>query len=238
MANSSKPTVLIVDPILARCKRVQEELGDSADVVAAASLKHARKAVQGKLPFLIVVSLHQGSEHGLFVGQELRRTVGAECLITVYGRPAGQKVSQRGREKAAKMYKIDSFVPADLRGEDITAIAWAHLKEAARAAAALNSGQEPDDTSLHGSRGWRAILGAKTTRDQLTGVDGAELEPVGVIDVLKGPATAENFKRLMTAEIVKGRDLPVEGELTFGDILQMRVSAKNLKRLVSGDDTD
>ena len=233
---SGKPTVLIVDPILARCKRVQEELGDAAQVVAAANLEHARKAVVGQMPFLIVVSLHQGHDHGLFVGQELRRTVGAECLITVYGKPAGKKVSQKGRQKAARMYKIDSFVPADLRGEDIAAIAWAHLKEAARAAAALEKGQEPDDTSLHGSRGWRRILGSKDTRASLRGVEAEEREPAGVIDVLRGPATAENFKRLMTAEIVKGRDLPSEGKPTFSDILQMRVSAKNLKRLVSGED--
>lgn len=161
--------------------------------------------------------------------------MGAECLITVYGRPAGQKVSARGREKAARMYKIDSFVPADLRGEDIAAIAWAHLKEAARNAAKLEQGQAPDDTSLHGNRGWRAILGTPGAREALRGVDQMDRQPVGVLDVLKGPATAANFKRLMTAEIVPGRDLPTEGRPSLTDLLTMRVSAKNLKRLVGSD---
>ena len=37
----------------------------------------------------------------------------------------------------------------------------------------------------------------------------------------------------MTAEIVRGKDLPEDGRLpSFRDLLQTRVSAKNLKRLV------
>ena len=45
--------------------------------------------VEGRKPFLVAVSQHQGDNHGLFVGKELRGALGSDALITVYGRPGG-----------------------------------------------------------------------------------------------------------------------------------------------------
>jgi len=237
----AKPCVLIVEPILARVRRVQAELGDRAEVLAAANMSAAIQLAQGRKPFLVAVSLHQGVNHGLFVGKELRTHLGSEALITVYGRPAGKKVGQKGREKVARMYKVDSFVPADLTGPDIAAICWAHLKEAAREAARLDAGGRADDTSLHGDRSWSQILGNPEHRAALRGLDGgsaaAEVSPEdpGLVHLLKQPVSAGAFKRLMTAEIVRGKDLPEDGSMpSIGDILQTRVSAANLRRLVRG----
>lgn len=238
----SKPCVLIVEPILARVRRVQDELGDKAEVLAAADLAAALQLVEGRQPFLVAVSLHQGANHGLFVGKELRKTLGSSALITVYGRPAGKKVGQKGREKVARMYRVDSFVPADLTGSDVAAICWAHLKEAAREAARLEQGGAPDDTSLHGDRSWSQILANPAHRDSLRGLAGGDPEraatksdDVGLVGLLRQPVSAGSFKKLMGAEIVKGKDLPEDGSMpSFGDLLQTRVSAANLKRLVRG----
>lgn len=79
----SRPSVLVVDPILGRVKRIQMELGDQIEVLAAANADSALKLLDAKVPTMLAVSLQQTSSHGLAVGSELRAKVGDACLITV-----------------------------------------------------------------------------------------------------------------------------------------------------------
>ena len=98
-----------------------------------------------------------------------------------------------------------------------------------------------DDTSLHGGRSWGQILANPSIRKTLSGIDGGgpEGDPLpkgaGMLALLRQPVSAGSFKRLMTAEIVKGKDIPADGSMpSFGELLQTRVSAENIKRLVRG----
>lgn len=250
----TRPSVLIIDPILGRVKRIQMELGGQVDVLAAANHEAAQKLLGAKVPTMVAVSLQQSSGHGLAVGAEVRGSVGDACLITVYGRPTGKKVSSRARDKAAQHYQIDSFVPAQLNGSDVAAMVWAHLKEAAREAENIEAGAPPDDTSLHGRRSWKDLLANVKTRDALRGLGDDKPEPVIVrppppelredppteeedpqfLDSLRGPSTSDNFKKLLTTEIVRGKDLPDDGSRpSWGDLLQTRVTTDNLKKLFS-----
>ena len=140
-------------------------------------------------------------------------------------------MTARARDKAAQHYQIDSFVPAQLNGSDVSAMIWAHLKEASREAAKLSAGAAPDDTSLHGRRSWKDLLANVERRDELRGLGEVRPEPViirppppelredppteeedpGFLDTLRGPATPSTFKSLLTREIVAGKDLPEDG---------------------------
>jgi hypothetical protein len=250
----SRPTVLIVDPILGRVKRIQMDLGGQVDVLAAAGSESAQRLIQVKVPTLLAVSLQQKTGHGLALASELRKLVGDGCLITVYGRPTGKKVTPRARDKAAEHYHIDSFVPAQLNGGDISAMIWAHLKEAAREASTIDAGDEPDDSSLQGRRSWSDLLANARTRSELQNLSDTRPEPVVIrppppelrddpptedvdpayLETLRSEPTAGTLKKLLTTEIVKGKDLPEDGSLpSWSDLLQTRVTTDNLKRLLT-----
>ncbi len=249
-----RPSVLVVDPILGRVKRIQMELGGQVDVLAAASIDGAQRLIQVRIPTMLAVSLQQKTSHGLAVAAELRQLVGDGCLISVYGRPTGQKVTSRARAKAAEHYQIDSFVPAQLNGSDVSAMIWAHLKEAAREVDIIEAGKEPDDSSLQGRRSWNDLLANAKTRSELKGLGEARPEPVitrplppelrgdpateeddqEFLDTLRSPPTKSTLKALLTREIVAGKDLPDDGSRpSWSDLLQTRVTADNLKKLFS-----
>ncbi|MCP4806836.1 MAG: hypothetical protein GY913_02235 [Proteobacteria bacterium] len=126
----ARPWILLVDPSDATLDGARAAIERWYDVVAVDGYKDARYALsKWEAPSAVAVRLAlEGADDGLELAAVLRKAVGDDVLVVVYGKPASPL---RDIDKFVRKRGIDEFQQMDLRGDHLGTWIYEQLKTGA-----------------------------------------------------------------------------------------------------------
>lgn len=196
MAGQTRSRVLLLDPVKHRRERIAHVLGMRFDVLEAGTPKEARELVTAHSPQAIVATLRQFEGNGLIACKELRPVAGREAFFLVHG-PTEAPTTPAARQQVATYHRVDTWTSAVLSPEEVDVLVWNHLVAAARA-------QTKRPSLLARIRAiTRADVWDFLTRPRhviSTPPPGRDEEP-SWLEILNGPPTFSNLRKLMTKPI-------------------------------------
>jgi CheY-like chemotaxis protein len=113
--------VLLIDPVKVRREKVAHVLEMRFDVVEAFTSQEAKEAIKTARPDAIVLTLRQVEDNGLLIAKALRGLVGRDAFILVHGSTTSV-TSAADRRLVLERHGVDQWAPSTLEPDDIAVI--------------------------------------------------------------------------------------------------------------------
>lgn len=194
MASARRFRVLLLDPVKHRRDQAAHALGMRFDVIEAGSTKEAVDMIKAYGADAIVATLRQMEGNGLVACKTLREAAGHDAFLLVHG-PTTAPTTASARKVAAKFHRANAWAGTLLTPDEMDVIVWTELGSRQR------TGEVRAGGVFHRIRRItrRDVWDFLTRHHHIipTPPRGAD-EPPGWIEILNGPPSIENIRRLLT----------------------------------------
>jgi hypothetical protein len=223
--------ILVIDPLAPSRERLVDALSHRFDAVAVESRLKALDVLQrSKGIRLVLVSSFQLEWKGKQLARHIRKRLGGDCPpIWHYGEVDGcARVSDAVADDYKKKYGIDRFLTATLAPLEIARAVGANFHKELHQAKRDTFDGEPDT-------GWGTFsfdtLKQALTTDIVTPIDELPVNPPWR-DLLRARVSPRNLWKMLTKDLVL-HPVDVHPRMSVGEVLMMRVNARNVARLVT-----
>lgn len=193
MANARRFRVLLLDPVKHRRDQAARTLGMRFDVMESGTPKEALDMLKAYGADAMVATLRQMEGNGLAACKTLREAAGKDAYLLVHG-PTTAPTTGSARKVAAKFHRADAWAGTVLAPDEMDVIVWNEL----------NARQRSSEVARQGF--WRRLGHVRRdvwellTRQHhlIPTPPRSPDEPPGWIEILNGPPSLSNLRRLVT----------------------------------------
>ena len=188
--------MLLLDPVRNRREEAALALKAHFDVVEAGTPADAVASIKLQKPDAIVATLRQVESNGLIVARGLRQEVGRDAFIVVHG-PTTTFHASAERNPISRHHGVDRWTPNVLEPIEMDTLVGAELNARRR-----NKQGRPSLFTRARRYRWRDLVSYFTRLHHVipTPPPREDGKP-GWIEILNGPPTVSNVRRLMAKTI-------------------------------------